>query len=983
MTVQALLGLPAGIEGIAIQEGQGIVNFEVVSATALEPGKVLVEYNSPVVLANLDRNHHLPGMYSPAQYVIINQITLARVLVLYVEVDPTNDRRVILYTTAQNSLSHLLTINPSGVEDVYGNALDPTKNTTLFTGVPVSYEPVDALHLFQGSRTTDDLTDGGYFLPDVSAPYLDNENPTPLQTSVPQDTNIVFELLDPPPGVGVDESTVVITIDGITAWQNDAQQPGFSVLKESITGGLRFTIDPDDDFVESNNVVVGVFAYDLEIFPNLLDTSYYFTTLGTEPILQNQDPAPGDLDVDASKDIVLELIDPETGVNNDATILRINGITVFSAGVEQSGYTVTVEPITDGYRYTINPDLPIAPGPATVGVYAENSAEAPNILDTFYGFTVYHDVDAPYIYGIDPTAGAFDIPPTRNLVFSLGDDKQVLLEATSIAINDRFIFNGATQEWSGGWGQSFFVANNQNGYDFVVVPELGWEQGGTVKVEVSTLDSSGLSLGTSWFFEVGGVAFPFDVYTMFPEGQRKMDEHSPGLTQKMADIFTEMWETLIYNRATDLYNTAYDPDQIDARWLPYLKALVGFTRDLSFEATEDELRGIIANAMSFWRNKPAEPAMEFAVRMVTGNRYKIRNYFDFRTQADHSLVTELLEDFDPNMIDFPSDSIEGLELRWCDWTSEFPCTHRFSIDDLPPDRFPGGVFHDPKQFQFLQIVTWPADPSFEGFYRIDKFIEETTWGIVVATEPNGPVGSDVGTWRLWGANSDHITEIRLVDEPTGLGVINRDLFKFLLGLVRPYGERIDIVYLDFLDQFSVAGDLGLWTLDGPNLPTVPKPGGKAVVPVNSNMKVAASYSSGWRERVVAYKVSGLVGTKVELRFLYIDENNYYFAEVSWADSSIKVYKKASGADTLLGNELLTDLTPGYADLFRFDLLQDGADFRVRVKYNGDRIVEAVDSPASFVSGSVSIGSTGTTEAYLHLMEVMVLPVDVDRVGPEH
>jgi hypothetical protein len=90
------------------------------------------------------------------------------------------------------------------------------------------------------------------------------------------DADILLEIWDT--DTGVDASTVVIKVDGLTAWTGDLQQSGFVVTKTVFTGGIRYLINPDVDFKPTVAIEVEVAADDLETSPNSMLEQRTFCT---------------------------------------------------------------------------------------------------------------------------------------------------------------------------------------------------------------------------------------------------------------------------------------------------------------------------------------------------------------------------------------------------------------------------------------------------------------------------------------------------------------------------------------------------------------------------------------------------------------------------------------------------------------------------------------------------------------------------------
>lgn len=380
-------------------------------------------------------------------------------------------------------------------------------------------------------------------------------------------------------------------------------------------------------------------------------------------------------------------------------------------------------------------------------------------------------------------------------------------------------------------------------------------------------------------------------WRMIYAGLRRQDGQEMGLLKKLCDMFDEAWEDFVYDPATQL-PTLLDPSAVDVRWLPMLKPLLGFTRDMPFEATEEELRRILSRAAQFWSDKPSElGCVDHAVRMVTGGRFRIRNYFDHRIECDKTCVTEELEDFDPSCIDFPSRAARGLTVT----VGGCKGANHFQVED-GLDR----PFETPYDYRYL-VVEEPA--QYRRSYEIDRLVPDpsslegyTKRALFPTTDSVECVAS------LYGAMDEYVTEVRVVDDRHGklnfdgetyqftpgervrgtdsraratvvaveragtsgtltIGrvysrfwdneelvgarggsarakgrayeILNRELLSFLLETNRVGSERYDLVYIQFLDEFKTPNDLDQWTCTGGV--TVPEPGGAAHVPPGGRM----------------------------------------------------------------------------------------------------------------------------------------------------
>lgn len=512
-----------------------------------------------------------------------------------------------------------------------------------------------------------------------------------------------------------------------------------------------------------------------------------------------------------------------------------------------------------------------------------------------------------------------------------------------------------------------------------------------------------------------------------------------GKLQRITQGLDQVWEDLIYDPCT-LLPTLFEVDTVDERWLPYLKPQLGFTDDLSFDATTEELRRLLNNAVPYWNEKPSESGViNNAIRMVTGNRFRVQNYFDFRMQEDKTCITEELEDFDPNAIGFPTNKWSGsLGLLTIVIGSPFG---GFDLSDAPE------LFGNEQSVWAWIVIEDPTYPANDGIYKILLTTPLTRGGQITEAWPVNHGGWV--KWQLVGYAGEFTSEVRLVDQGVGTlvlkaitaafgvgekvigsssgatgwitaintdgdeltlrsivgrfepneavtdtgggaaevksldGVLNRELLAFLMGgrTVRPFGERIDVVYINFLDRFLTPGDFDQWEVNDIDLVSIPSPAGPCRLLAGGRIVDADPYHSYWWDQVVAWKITPIdADTSVDLIFWGQDTTNQYHVNVDYDTKAVSLYKVVAGTPTQLGTVTLTYLKQGVQDVIRVDALQEGTGVRIRVKVNGETEIDVGDDPYAFNVGMVGAQAVVST-VDLQLVEVNVLPTEIDRIGP--
>lgn len=508
-----------------------------------------------------------------------------------------------------------------------------------------------------------------------------------------------------------------------------------------------------------------------------------------------------------------------------------------------------------------------------------------------------------------------------------------------------------------------------------------------------------------------------------------------GKLERLTQIIDYTWEDLIYDPCSLLPNLM-DVDLIAAKWLPYLKPILGFTDDLSFDASTDELRKILGLAIPYWNEKPTElGVIKNAIRMVTGNRFRIANWFDFRSQEDKTCVTEELEDFDPYAIGFLSEKYSGASGQLGEAGINF-----FNLSDLPR------TFSNQHDFRWLSIDDDPAYPANEGIYEIDYVVPDTKTGYIKDVFDTAHAGAV--EYRIWGHMEEYVSEVRLVDQGVGdvytrdetnpfgvgetawgeesgaygiitavgddqislrsvygrfeinedvkdtgggeavvsstSGFLNRDLLDFLMGgrTVKPFSERIDIVYINFLDQFRVVGDLDQWLVNDPDKVSVLDPAGPCRIVQGGRIQSLDPYQIWWGDQITAWKIIPVdADTAVRLTFMGDDASNNYNVLMDYDSKIVELWKIVTGTPTQIGSTVsLPYLKQGVQDVVRVDALAEGTGVRLRVKVNGETEIDQLDDPYAFDSGRVGVYAS-TSDIDIELVEVNVIPTEIQRVGP--
>ena len=225
---------------------------------------------------------------------------------------------------------------------------------------------------------------------DIEAPFVANHNPAPDDTGVTPLAVITLDVLDV--GNPLVVGSVIITIDGVIAWQGDSLQNSFTGTKQALTYGYRYALTPPLPLPMLTLIVVRVQAVDSAPSPNVLDATYSFTTaIDIPPEVRNMDPERGEGNVDTSASIEFDAWD-NVGIDESKTLVVVNNVLAYQGSTPRNGFSAVVSVIADGYHYEIAPPSSWPFGSSvTVQVYLQDDLSVTS--NTAWIFYIYEDPD--------------------------------------------------------------------------------------------------------------------------------------------------------------------------------------------------------------------------------------------------------------------------------------------------------------------------------------------------------------------------------------------------------------------------------------------------------------------------------------------------------------------------------------------------------------------------------------------------------------
>lgn len=228
---------------------------------------------------------------------------------------------------------------------------------------------------------------------------------------------------------------------------------------------------------------------------------------------------------------------------------------------------------------------------------------------------------------------------------------------------------------------------------------------------------------------------------------------------------------------------------------------------------------------------------------------------------------------------------------------------------------------------------------------------------------------------------EYYSNLRLVDP----GNANKQLTRDIVKLLRPVGERVEIVYLNFLDLFEIDDDLSQWDVD--DAATMSVADGLASIPTAVPARHAFANADGsedWDEYVAYARVRGgqSSGGGFGISFFVTPGpfDNFYYAVLDIEGNDLLLRKVVGGAHSAVAS---FDFDPVYLlqdDVWyslRVQASPDGGSTRIKVYVDGVERIDVTD--ASHTQGTA--GLYARTNSYMDAdeLEILGLPVESETV----
>lgn len=408
-------------------------------------------------------------------------------------------------------INHIPAVLNSEPLDGYSFELFPVLDGYFVTVEAPRFEPYSRVFVGLEATTLDGNSGGVEYFYDVGEkafPDIINQSPAPLDTDVPRDTDVCFDLVD---YTEVDLDSVQVRINGAVAFDDGEFLHGFDDPNSEVVPitdgydgysledgyyffvtdilGYSFCIDKAVDF--NYGEVVNVEVDVADTLGNSGTHSYYFTAISeaTSPVFIAISPAPDEEGVAHDSHITFEFTDTESGADLSSLNATLAGADAIVAGIFQDGYSGSTEFNGDGYVVTIIPNLPL-PNYEIISVGLSGQDFVGNGASYDYHFLT-EDVNIPLFESLFPAPGATDVPPDTHISFSFNDKRGVGADIDSLRVfmQGSLVLEGTTP--SDGY-EVTIVTNDKDGYDVTLFPDNPLEEFANIPVFLDGYDSGGL-----------------------------------------------------------------------------------------------------------------------------------------------------------------------------------------------------------------------------------------------------------------------------------------------------------------------------------------------------------------------------------------------------------------------------------------------------------------------------------------------------------
>lgn len=215
---------------------------------------------------------------------------------------------------------------------------------------------------------------------------------------------------------------------------------------------------------------------------------------------------------------------------------------------------------------------------------------------------------------------------------------------------------------------------------------------------------------------------------------------------------------------------------------------------------------------------------------------------------------------------------------------------------------------------------------------------------------------------------------------------DKALLREVIKLMRPLGERFNVVYLLFIDMFNYENDLSQWTLLAGDVPEVTD----GMLKLENDAQDQATFASAenhlaWTDYVLSMRIRTTISAAGQLSGAYVrltpgSENGYYVG-LDIQNNLLRFGRVSAGVRTQLAQfdfySINYTLQDGFWYGLRVQAISEGGTSRFIVFFDGEERINVTDSNHDM--GTVACFHDSGATCQVDEIEVMGLPVDSETI----
>lgn len=317
-------------------------------------------------------------------------------------------------------------------------------------------------------------------------PTITNVAPTNLSTFVDRNVSVSFDIHDAIFGIGQED--VNVTIMGVAAVTNGVAVNGHNVAFVEVQDGYEVAVG-HATWPDYTDVTVSISIANRVGDPGFHNYSF-ITVDNTSPVISGPLPSDGSVRANSGTDIGFTVIDVGSGVDSFTLDVTLNGSNIVTSGAAESGYSIVYTPITDGYLVTIDKTTSLdefARHDVAISV-----SDLENNPQTFsYKFST-DDTLGPVITNNIPSPGGGGLPHT-DIEFDVHDASGSGVIPDLLNVDIESVPAVVLGEFQSGFtgSISWVDVSGNDGYHIVINPDITFNYGQIVDVDISAKDAYG------------------------------------------------------------------------------------------------------------------------------------------------------------------------------------------------------------------------------------------------------------------------------------------------------------------------------------------------------------------------------------------------------------------------------------------------------------------------------------------------------------